>query len=74
MRKTGNPNACMMRNGLDTLNPGCTGILTDQFAPGAGELLFFNTWLVLNSPLCPGVEGSVVSKLLKHSDNNYEFA
>jgi hypothetical protein len=42
---------------LDILKPGCTGVLTEQFAPGAGEL-FFNTWSVLNSPLCPGGWGA----------------
>ena len=46
---------------LDILKPGCTGVLTEQFAPGAGELMFFNTWSVLNSPLCPGGGGPVVS-------------
>ena len=66
VRKTGNSNACMMRNlsriySLDILKPGCTGVLTEQFAPGAGELMFFNTWSVLNSPLCPGGGGPVVS-------------
>jgi hypothetical protein len=52
----------MMRNlsciySLGILKPGCTGVLTEQFAPGAGELMFFNTWSVLNSPLYPGGGG-----------------
>jgi hypothetical protein len=48
LRKTGNSNACMMRNlsciySLGILKPGGTGVLTEQFAPGTGELMFFNT-------------------------------
>jgi hypothetical protein len=45
---------------LYRLKPGCTRVLTEQFAPGAGELMFFNTWSVLNSPLCPGGWGGGV--------------
>jgi hypothetical protein len=50
---------------LDILKPGCTGVLTEQFAPGAGELMFFNTWSVLNSPLCPGGGGGAWFQMTK---------
>ena len=45
---------------LDVLRPCHTGGLTSNFAPGVGKLTFFNTWLVLSSPLCPGVGGGGV--------------
>ena len=42
---------------LDVLRPCHTGGLTCNFAPGAGKLTVFNTWLVLSSLLCPGGGG-----------------
>ena len=40
---------------------GYMGFLTNHFAPGAGKFMFFDTWEMLNSPLCPGGRRAVVS-------------